>query len=644
MRNKEYIVMIIVSLAVMGGVFCSFAEAELRFIDPMIGTGGSGHCFPGPCRPFGLVQPSPDTGNGSWRYCAGYADEDRSIRRFSQTHLSGTGQAGCGDVAFLPFVGDPGRLGYDSALPFDKSGEIARVGYYSVRFENGISVEIASGVRVAKYKVTIPEGVSGGVIFDLKWGLYREKPYLRLLNTACEVRKISERRLEGVNHSEVWGPRDVAYAIEFSRNPDRLFELPAVEASEGVQYAAFYENGGSVEISIALSTKSIVGARRNFAAESGLSFSELVSGSESAWADVLKRIDLKGLNEHDRKIAATCLYHLCVQPNVISDAGEANRYSTFSFWDTFRDAHPLYEKLFPEMIADFVNSLLMHYAEYGYLPQWDLWGRETLGMIGSHAVPVVVDAVLHGFKGIDVEKTFAAVKKALTDSGRPHAGLVYPRRTDWEVLDRYGYYPFDIIKRESVSRTLECCYDDFKAAQLARRLDKKADAEFFERRSWNFTNLFDKATGCFRPKDSKGKWLEDFNPAGLSAHYTEGSALQWSWYVLHRPEWMISAMGGIEPFEKRLDDFFAGALFPNCQRGSSQDITGLVGDYCHGNEPCHHIIDLYRLIGKENKTKALDDKILSELYSTDRDGICGNDDCGQMSAWYLVRKFKLKDK
>ena len=541
------------------------AVSRTDLVDPSIGTAATGHAFPGPCRPFGLVQPSPDTGNGSWKYCSGYAWTDTAIRRFSQTHVNGTGQAGLGDVGILPFAGDvPDPM--TASAPFAKSRERIELGYYGVTLDNGVKVEIASGRRLARYRISLPAGRRGGVLLDFPWGLYRQKGYLPHLTTTCEVSRVSARRWTGRNHSEIWAPRDIHYVVEFDRAPDEVVELP--RSAKGPQ---------------------------------------------------------------------TAVYHLCVQPNEISDVGDPVRYSTFSLWDTFRDAHPLYEKLVPERVPDFVNSLLAHDDRWGYLPQWELWGRETGSMIGSHAVPVIVAAAEHGFGGFDKEKAYQAVRDTLRKSERPGMGLTYPRRTDWDVLDRYGYYPYDVIKRESVSRTLECCYDDACAARFAKVLGKDEDAEFFERRSWAFTNLFDAATCCFRPKDSQGRWLEDFNPAGLSPHFTEGSALQWSWYVLHRPEWLIGAMGGKKAFEGRLDAFFAGTLFPGADRGTSQDITGLIGDYAHGNEPCHHVIGLYRLIGRGEKAAALERQVCERFYRPTPDGLCGNDDCGQMSAWYLRR-------
>lgn len=603
-------------------------------VDPSIGTAATGHVFPGPCRPFGFVQPSPDTGNGSWKYCSGYAWTDTSIQRFSQTHVSGTGQAGLGDVGLLPFVGDVPDPKTAKAL-FAKANEKIELGRYTVTLENGVKVEIAAGRRLARYRLTFPADCRSGVLLDFLWGLYRQKEYLPDLSTACETARVGARRWTGHTHSEVWASRDIHFVVEFSREPSEVVDLPRVSAAKASQTAVFFAGGGVVEVAIALSVNSIDGATRNFDAESAIAFDQLIADTCADWETLLARIDWRRVSMGDRTSVATAVYRLCIQPNEISDVGEPIRYSTFSFWDTFRDAHPLYERLVPERVPGFVDSLLAHARRWGYLPQWELWGRETGGMIGSHAVPVIVSAIERGFPGFDREEAWRAIRETLRRSERRGMGRTYPRRTDWEVLDRFGYYPYDIIRRESVSRTLECCYDDACAARLAKSMGKMDDAAFFERRSWAFTNLFDVTTACFRPKDSKGRWLEKFNPAGLSPHFTEGSALQWSWYVLHRPEWLVSAMGGKSAFESRLDAFFAGTLCPGADRGVSQDITGLIGDYAHGNEPCHHVIDLYRLIGRDDKATALERTVCEKLYRPTPDGLCGNDDCGQMSAWYL---------
>ena len=613
--------------------------SAVDFVNPMIGTKGAGHVFPGPCRPFGLVQPSPDTGNGSWKYCSGYAYEDRVIRRFSQTHLNGTGQAGLGDVGFLPFAGDPSDDLESLTAPFEKKEEKSEPGKYAVRLADGTHVEIAAGCRLAHYRISFPKGKKGGLFFDFSYGLYRQDDYLPLLTTTSSVVRVGSHRLEGLNHSEVFAPRDIAFVVDLNPTPSVIRELPRLPGSRGPQALVEFQSDVQVEVKIALSTRSIEGARKNFAAECDVAFDRRVEETREEWGRYLSRIDLSGLSDEERVSASTALYHLLVQPNLISDIGEPVRYSTFSFWDTFRDAHPLYEQLVPERVNDFILSLLDHFELWGYLPRWELWGRETNCMIGSHAIPVIVSAYQHGFRGYDVEKAYAAVRATLTGETRPGSGKVYPRRTDWAILDRYGYFPFDLVSRESVSRTLECSFDDSCAATFARALGKAADADFFERRSWGFTNLFDRTTLCFRGKDSKGNWRTPFDPADAAStpDYTEGSALQYSWHVLHRPDWIVKAMGGSAAMVLRLDAFFAGTLCPDSPRHYSQDITGLIGDYAHGNEPCHHVTGLYRLVGQPDKAAALDARILHDFYRPTPDGLCGNDDCGQMSAWYLRR-------
>ncbi len=621
------------------------ADADVaQLVDPMIGTVGTGHVFPGPCRPFGMVQPSPDTGNGSWAYCSGYSGDDRSIRRFSQTHLNGTGQASLGDVGFLPFSAEPNGDPRDAALRFRKENERATLGKYEVLADDGTRVEIAAGLRVAHYRVTFAADRSGKVVFDFPYGLYRHERYLPLLSVSCSAERTSSTSFEGHNRSEVWCSRDIAYIVELSQAPVACQRIDLDGKDKGPQFLAEFAPGARLEILVALSAGSVEGARRNLAAERAVGFDARVEETRAEWRKYLGRIGLSGKDADMRKALATAMYHLCVQPNLISDVGDEPRYSTFSLWDTFRDAHPLYEQLTPEMVPDFVNSLLAHWRKWGYLPRWELWGRETSCMIGFHAVPVVADAVEHGFRGIDTGEAYAAIKATLTTEERPGAGTMSARRTDWGIYDRYGYFPCDLVPWENVSRTLECCYDDFRAARLARRLGIEADAAFFERRSWNFTNIWDAASMCFRGRDSNGEWQTPYSPAicGLTKSYTEGTPLQYSWYVMHRPEWLIDAMGGKEAFERRLDAYFAGTLYPGVERNYIQDITGLVGDYAHGNEPSHHVISLYRLIGKSEKAEALEKRVMSEFYRPLPDGLCGNDDCGQMSAWLIRTACGLK--
>ena len=607
-------------------------------VDPMIGTVGTGHVFPGPCRPFGLVQPSPDTGNGSWRYCSGYCGEDRTILRFSQTHLNGTGKASLGDVGILPFSAGAPDDQRTASLAFRKDRERAVLGKYEVTAEDGTRVEIAAGLRVAHYRVTFAPGRTGRLLLDFPYGLYSRKEYEALLSRSCTVTRPTETTFEGRNQSDVWGPREFAYVVELSQAPVSIRNVAEGDPSaKGPLFLAEFAPDTKLEILIGLSAKSLEGARRNLAAERSLSFDDRVAETRKEWRRYLTRLDLADRTPDERKALMTAMYHLCVQPNIISDAGEKARYSTFSLWDTFRDAHPLYERLVPELVPDFIDSLLAHYRQWGYLPRWELWGRETNCMIGSHAVPVVADAVEHGFAGIDAEEAYAAIKATLTREDRPGSGKSSAVRTDWGVYDTYGYYPCDLIPWENVSRTLECCYDDFRAARLARRLGKESDAAFFEKRSWNFTNIWDGASLCFRGKDSKGNWQTPFSPAvcGQTHSYTEGTGLQYSWYVMHRPEWLIAAMGGPEAFERRLDAYFAGELFPGEERNYIKDITGFVGDYAHGNEPSHHVTSFYRLLGKPEKAAALEKRIIEAFYRPRPDGLCGNDDCGQMSAWLI---------
>jgi len=617
--RARFVLVAAVACALASSAWTELAAEDLvSHVDPFVGTAGTGHTFPGPCRPFGLVQPSPETGNASWKYCSGYNHDDTKIRCFAQTHLNGTGQASLGDIAVMPVVADA-----------TKRNERASLGCYSVEFAGGVRVEIAAGVRVARYRFTFPKGAPAQIRFDFTHGLYRDAHHTAFLAKTASVERVSNRLIRSFHHSDIWAPRDIASVCRFDRD--------FASFADGV---AIFADGGVIELEIALSTRSVAGAERNLAAEGGVPFERMVEETRAAWRVILKRMDdgaprSSPPTRNDLTSFATAVYHLCIQPNVISDAGEPVRYSTFSLWDTFRSAHPLYEKLVPERVPDFVNSLLDHFERHGYLPRWELWGRETNCMIGDHAVQVIVDAWQHGFKGFDAERAYRAVRETLTTNKRRWTPGYYPPREERDLWDRYGYFPYDLVKSESVSRTLESAHDDYRAYEFAKGLGRAEDAAFFLKRSWNFTNLFDRATKCFRPKDSKGRFLEPFSSAALSPHFVEGSPLQYMWYVPHRTDWLIAAMGGKEEFEARLDAFFAGTLCPDEPRGTSADVTGLIGDYAHGNEPCHHVVDLYRLVGRDDKADALVRRISREFYRPTPDGLSGNDDCGQMSAWYL---------
>lgn len=377
---------------------------------------------------------------------------------------------------------------------------------------------------------------------------------------------------------------------------------------------------------------------------SGWDFAKIKDEAYSTWNNLLSKVDVEGTNEQKTNFY-TSLYHLYIQPNNIADIDGKYRgvddkvytspsgayYSTFSLWDTYRAAHPLYTILSPEKVDGFIQSMLSHYKAQGFLPIWTLCGKENYCMIGNHSIPVIADAFLKGFNGFDAEEAYRAVKMSSTQNHR---------NSDWTTYDKYGYYPFDIITVESVSRTLESAYDDYCIALMAKKLGKDEDYAYFMKRANYYKNLFDPGTKLMRGKDSKGHWRTPFNTFLLShagtagGDYTEGNAWQYTWHVQHDVEGLIRVMGGKEAFATKLDSlFFLESTAKNS--GFVSDVTGLIGQYAHGNEPSHHVAYLYMYAGQPSKTQSLIREIFDRFYLPKPDGLCGNDDCGQMSAWYL---------
>ena len=441
--------------------------------------------------------------------------------------------------------------------------------------------------------------------------------------------------------------RRVAFAIRFSR-PWRALRREAVEhEGEPPRMVAEFEvpAGGELLVKIGLSSRSAEGAARNLGAEMSVwDFDGVRRSARGKWNGLLGRVEIEG-TDVQRKGFYTALYHLFLHPDDISDHGERPFYSTLSTWDTFRAAHPLYTILVPERVPDMVDSMLRQGEITGYLPIWPLGGVETQCMVGTHSVPVIVDWFLKERELKPREATaperiaywrraFAQIKDTLVNA---HVERLKER---WDLYDRLGYYPFDEIKGEGVSRTMECAYDDWCAAVMARELGLAKDAEFFAARSRNWRNVFDASIGLVRGKDSLGRWREPYDPykIGQGAYtendFTEGNAFQYTWHVLHDPYGLLEAMGGRERFVQRLD-----ALFEEPEEvegaGLDPDVTGLIGQYVHGNEPSHHVIYFYTLAGRLEKAAPRIREVFDRLYSTAPDGLCGNEDCGQMSAWYI---------
>ena len=612
------------------------------YVDPFVGTAGFGHTTPAACVPFGLVQAGPDTGNGDWDHCSGYNYADKSVLGFSQTHLNGTGCSDLGDVKLLPFVSDS----VPESLAIDKSDEVARPGYYAVTLAGGVRVEATASEHCAVYRITYPDGARRRLVVDPRWCIAGENPPSARIKS-CDVSLNGRTGLSGKVSCDNWVNRSYAFKMEFSRQ---------FSSEMGLVFDFDLKDGESLVVKVALSALGdVAAADRNMRLEvPGFDFAAVEASAREKWSQALSCVQIEGDDAQMRNFY-TSLYHLFFQPNNLAGVGCKPFYSTLSTWDTFRAAHPLYTILMPERAAAFVDSMLEQGRRTGYLPIWTLWGRDNQCMIGTHSIPVIVDWFLKevGEKSSSSRKeekihsptptlnsnsywlaAYAQIKDTLT---KPHKGRIKER---WDLLDKYGYYPFDEIKGESVSRTMECAYDDWCAAQMAKKLGYAEDAEFFMRRSQNWKNVFDPSLGLVRGKDTKGKWRDPFDPyalghgADLANDFTEGNAFQYTWHVMQNPQGLVGAMGGREAFVRKLDSLF---LQPDTVEGSGcvVDVTGLIGQYVHGNEPSHHVIYFYPQVGHPEKAAERIREVFDKFYIPKPGGLCGNDDCGQMSAWYI---------
>ena len=640
---------VLLALVLVSACTCPFkcSEKDLtQYVNPFIGGADNGHTFPGACAPFGLIQASPDTGNCTWQYCSGYMFLDEKIWGFSQTHLNGTGCPDLGDVQLQPFTGAIERENFHSA--YKKETQKAKPGYYAVTLEDfGVDVELTASPRVAFHKYTYKNPSPARLLVDLQYGIVSGKDTLRNRVLASDVSLEDKYTISGHNHARMWVTRHYYYVVKFDKPYTAIKQLPAQEGEKAPRYVLDFDlkPGETLQVKVALSTVSVDGAKKNLAAElPHWDFAQVRAQTKTAWNELLARAEIEGTQEQKENFY-TAMYHLFIQPNNIADvdgqyrgaddkvkfAKNGAHYSTLSLWDTFRAAHPLYTILAPERVDGFVNSMLAQHQEQGYLPIWALWGQETHCMIGNHAIPVIVDAYLKGFRGFDAAAAYDSIKTSLT---------VNHEKSDWDVYDKYGYLPFDVIKREAVSRTLEYAFDDYCAAKLATALGKTEDAAFFTDRSTRYRNLFDPETKFMRGKDAAGKWRVNFNPAALAHNesfggdFTEGNSWQYTWHVLHDPQGLIDLMGGKAPFFEKLDTLFK---LPSKMEGQGNvlDVTGLIGQYAHGNEPSHHITYFFNHVGQPWRTQELIREIFDTQYKNKPDGLCGNDDCGQMSAWYI---------
>lgn len=623
-----------------------------QYVDPRIGTGGHGHVFMGANVPFGFVQLGPSNIPQAWDWCSGYHVSDSTIIGFSHLHLSGTGIGDLGDVNLMPAVGSVtlgrGTVG-DYATGFyslfDHATETAKAGYYAVHLDRyGIDVELTATKRVGFHKYTFPASSESKVIIDLENGQAWDRPVEAFL-----VQE-SDTVVSGYRYSTGWAnDQRVFFTAVFSKPVKRFAvyspagEQPGRELkAEKVYGQAFFdtEDKEALYVKVALSPVSIENAKQNLQAElAGWDFEQAVQRADRAWSEELGKMVISTSDERVKRTFYTALYHTMIAPSEFCDvngeyrgadgkvhAGEGFvNYTTFSLWDTYRAAHPLMTIIHPEKMSDIINAMLAIYRQQGKLPVWHLMGCETNCMVGNPAIPVVADALLKGYGGFDKALAYEAMKtSALLDE----RGL--------KVYRQYGYIPYDKAG-EGLSRSMEYGIADWSLAQVAQQLGKTEDYAYFLERSKAYARYFDKASGFMRGISSEGVFRTPFNPFE-SVHrdndYTEGNAWQYTWLVPHDVQGLIDLFGSRERFLEKLDSLFIvqGYLGEH----ASPDISGLIGQYAHGNEPSHHTIYLYPYAGQPHKTADRVREVLSTLYYDAPDGLSGNEDVGQMSAWYVL--------
>jgi len=616
-------------------------EAEndfTQYVNPFIGTQGTGHTFPGPCLPFGMVQPGPDNKDQGWDYTSGYQFNDSIILGFSQTRANGTGISEFGDILLQPFTDDKtdnfGEL-------YSKESEKAYPGYYTVTLKNKVKVELTATSKVAFHQYTYPEN-NAKLLVDLQHGL---KFLTDSLVLESDVQIENDNTINGYCHTKNWVDRKYFFSIQFNQAFNSSIKLPRKAKENAPRYILTFNLPNKIlQTKIALSTVCVAGAKNNLITElPNWNFDNTLKNAKDVWNSYLSRIEIEA-PQKQKEIFYTCLYRLFIQPSNIADedgkyrgpddkigdAPNKEYYSMLSLWDTYRAAHPLYTLIAPERVNGFINSMIIHSQKARFLPIWSAWGQDNYCMIGNHAIPVIADAYSKGFTGFDANN---ALKEMVKSSTENHIN------SNFKLLNQFRYYPFDSLDNEAVSRTLEHGVDDYCLALMAEKMGKKEIASQFYKRAGYYRNIYDKSTQQMRGKDSKGKWRSPFNPLMATSpmnnpgDYTEANAWQYFWTpAQYDVEGMIKLLGDKKKFTAQLDSFFSiKAINPNKHLGQE----AMIGQYAHGNEPSHHIAYLYAYSENPENGQKLISRIYNEFYNNTTTGMIGNDDCGQMSAWYI---------
>ena len=638
------------------------------FVNPFIGTGGHGHTYPGAVVPSGMIHPSPDTRIMGWDACSGYYDTDSIINGFSHLHLSGTGCGDYGEVLLMPTVGEQhiGTPTNEQSMPyasrFSHQKELATPGYYAVHLDTyGVEAELTASPRVAMHRYTFPESSEAGFILDLDYSLQGQ------YNRALSLEVVNDSTLRGYKNTNSWAWRhDLWFQAVFSKPFTCEIITDTIQQANGrrpmpVKKALLHfatADQEQVLVKVALSSVDAEGAEKNLAEIPHWDFDRVKEEARADWNRYLGKIDIDTPNEEQRTVFYTALYHTGISPSLFTDidgryrgldrevhTAEADKpmYTIFSLWDTFRALHPLLTIVDPAQNSRYIQALLTQYQEGGILPMWELAGNYTGTMIGYHAVPVIVDAYMKGDRSFDAELALkACLRSAEYDTIAPIATTNYLKHAALMPISKYykntiGYVPCD-KENEAVAKGLEYAYNDWCISQLAGAMGRADVAQRYADLGKNYRNYFDPSVRFMRGKDLQGNWRTPFSPRSSNHReddYCEGTAWQWTWFVPHDVEGLVELMGGREAFIGKLDSLFTA---DSALEGDlvSADISGLIGQYAHGNEPSHHILHLYNKVGEPWKTQELVDDVLHNQYFNDPNGLSGNEDCGQMSAWYIL--------
>lgn len=639
-----------------------------QYVNLFIGAGGHGHTFPGAIVPHGMIQPSPDTRIDGWDACSGYHYSDSMLNGFTQTHLSGTGCADYGDFLIMPTQGaqiiDPQVDTMQNrafASAFSHDSEFATPGYYSVFLERyNTFAEVTSTERSAIYRFTYTKGKDAGLILDLDYSIQNQT------NLDMKIEVLGDSAIRAYKMTKYWAfDQQLSMYAKFSKPFTCNVITDTIIDSKGREYARCkallkFPDMSDMEqllVKVGISAVDWNGAEKNLLSEiPDWDFEKVKDKAHDKWNKYLSSIDITTDDADDKTIFYTALYHAAISPNLFMDVdgrylgmdrkvhqGDVNKpvYTVFSLWDTHRALHPLLTIIDPQLNNDFINSLLLKYDEGGLLPMWELAGNYTATMTGYHAVSLMADAVAKGIADFDISKAYeAGCRSAICDT----TGIVTPELVKLALMPKskaykntLGYIPWD-KEHESVAKGLEYAYNDWCISLLANAAGDSVGAKEYQNKGLAYKQYFDPATRFMRGKEENGKWHEPFNPRSSNHReddYCEGTAWQWTWFVPHDVDGLINLMGDRKQFTEKLDSLFTA---DSALEGElvSADISGLIGQYAHGNEPSHHIIHLYNYAGEPWKTQELVDKVLKDQYSNDIDGLSGNEDCGQMSAWYIL--------